>query len=134
MTNSLHQLAHDIQMRIRDLAYIMWESAGRQQGMALEYWLAAEKEVLDTFQAAAGKVVPAASTSTSAENDAAAIPPSTSADAEPEAPVAASSTDADTAAPDTSEPVPPAKSTGRTSGAKATKTTRRSTSRSKATP
>lgn len=133
MTNSLHQLAHDIQMRIRDLAYIMWESAG-QQGMALEYWLAAEKEVLDTFQAAAGKVVPAASSSTATESDAAAIPPSTSADVEPEAPAAASSTDADTAAPDTSEPVPPAKSTGRTSGAKATKTPRRSTSRSKATP
>ncbi|WP_223291902.1 DUF2934 domain-containing protein [Defluviicoccus vanus] len=134
MTNSLHQLAHDIQMRIRDLAYIMWESAGRQQGMALEYWLAAEKEVLDTFQAAAGKVVPAASTSTSAESDAAAIPPSTSADVEPEAPVATSSAAVETADPGTSEPAAPAKSTARAAGAKATKTTRRSTSRSKATP
>ena len=25
-------------MRIRELAYLMWESAGRQQGMAMEYW------------------------------------------------------------------------------------------------
>lgn len=50
MITSLHQLAQDIQTRIREVAYIMWESAGRQQGMALDYWLAAEREVMTTFQ------------------------------------------------------------------------------------
>ncbi len=31
--------------RVRELAYAMWESAGRQQGMALDFWLSAQKHV-----------------------------------------------------------------------------------------
>jgi hypothetical protein len=53
MSNELHQMTQDLQTRIRELAYLMWESAGRQQGMAVEYWLKAESEVLSTLQAAA---------------------------------------------------------------------------------
>jgi hypothetical protein len=59
MVNRFQELTSDVNARIREIAYLMWESAGRQQGMALEYWLAAEREVLATFQAAAERFVPA---------------------------------------------------------------------------
>jgi dsDNA-binding SOS-regulon protein len=52
-------MSQDIQNRIGEMAYLMWEPAGRQQGMAMEYWLAAEKEVLATAQKAAEKMAPA---------------------------------------------------------------------------
>lgn len=51
-------MTEDIQNRVREVAYVMWESAGRQHGMALEYWLAAEREVLATMQAAAERLMP----------------------------------------------------------------------------
>ena len=35
--------SQEIQDRIRELAHSMWEWAGRQQDMALHYWVAAEK-------------------------------------------------------------------------------------------
>src|SRR5512147_414490 len=50
--------SQEIQDRIRELAHSMWEWAGRQQDMALHYWLAAEKEVLATLRAAADKLMP----------------------------------------------------------------------------
>ena len=50
--------SQDIQDRIRELAHAMWEWAGRQQDMALHYWVAAEKEVLATMRAAAEKLMP----------------------------------------------------------------------------
>jgi hypothetical protein len=50
--------SQEIQDRIRELAYSMWESAGRLQGLATEYWLAAEKEVLATMRAAADNLTP----------------------------------------------------------------------------
>ena len=50
--------SQDIQDRIRELAHSMWEWAGRQQDMALHYWVAAEKEVLATLRAAADKLMP----------------------------------------------------------------------------
>jgi len=53
MNDRVKELTQEIQDRIRDLAYLMWEAAGRQQGMAMEYWLEAEREVLRTMQAAA---------------------------------------------------------------------------------
>ena len=58
MTNRFAELTEDIQDRIREIAYLMWDSAGRQRGMAMEYWLAAEQEVLSTFQAAAHRLLP----------------------------------------------------------------------------
>jgi hypothetical protein len=58
MNNTLQEMTQDIQVRIRELAYLMWESAGRQQGMAMEYWLKAESEVLSTLQAAAARMMP----------------------------------------------------------------------------
>ncbi|NJO56432.1 MAG: DUF2934 domain-containing protein [Rhodospirillales bacterium] len=72
MSKSLHKVTHDLQVRIQEIAYMMWESAGRQQGMALEYWLAAEKEVLATFQAAAERMMPA--TKTEASSTVTAVP------------------------------------------------------------
>ncbi len=54
MSNKINELTRNIQDRVREIAYLMWESAGRQHGMAMEYWLAAEKDVLNTMQAAAG--------------------------------------------------------------------------------
>ena len=47
-----------IQDRIRELAHSMWEWGGRQQDMALHYWVAAEKEVLATMRAATEKLMP----------------------------------------------------------------------------
>ena len=50
--------SQEIQDRIRELAQSMWEWAGRQQDMALHYWVAAEKEVLATISAATDKLMP----------------------------------------------------------------------------
>jgi hypothetical protein len=58
MTNRFAELTQDIQDRIREIAYLMWESAGRQHGMAMQYWLAAEQEVLTTLQVAAERMMP----------------------------------------------------------------------------
>jgi hypothetical protein len=52
-------LVKDIQDRVREVAYLMWESAGRQHGMALEYWLSAEREVITTMQVASDRMMPA---------------------------------------------------------------------------
>ena len=52
VSNALTEMAEGVQQRIRDLAYLMWESAGRQHGLAMQYWLAAEKEVVEVMQAA----------------------------------------------------------------------------------
>lgn len=43
--------------RIRELAYLLWESSGRQYGRALEYWLAAEREVLRTVERAGERLL-----------------------------------------------------------------------------
>lgn len=56
----VRKAAQDIQERIRELAYYMWEAAGRQQGIATEYWLAAEREVLSTMKITAEKLMPSA--------------------------------------------------------------------------
>ena len=34
------------QLRIQETAYLLWEAAGCQHGRSLEYWLAAERELL----------------------------------------------------------------------------------------
>ncbi len=39
--------------RVRELAECMWEAAGRQYGMAQEFWLAAERHVLAALRASA---------------------------------------------------------------------------------
>lgn len=51
-------LVKDIQDRIREVAYMMWDSAGRQHGMAMDYWLRAEREVITTMQSAAERMMP----------------------------------------------------------------------------
>jgi dsDNA-binding SOS-regulon protein len=59
MNDSMTKTAQDVQDKIRDVAYLMWEAAGRQQELAMQYWLAAEKEVLSAMGAAATKLTPA---------------------------------------------------------------------------
>jgi len=59
MSKEIQNMTQDIQDRISELAYLMWESAGRQQGMAMNYWLAAEKDILNTVRTAAETVIPA---------------------------------------------------------------------------
>jgi hypothetical protein len=74
MSNELHQMTQDIQTRIRELAYLMWESAGRQQGMAMEYWLKAESEVLSTLQAAATHMLPGTTAAKTAKTEVKSVP------------------------------------------------------------
>lgn len=59
MSADVKNLTKDVQDRIRDLAYLMWESAGKQQNMALQYWLNAEREILTSMQAATEVMLPA---------------------------------------------------------------------------
>lgn len=40
--------------RIRELAYLMWEAAGDQQGAAIDFWLAAERHVLTVMRTGMG--------------------------------------------------------------------------------
>jgi DUF2934 family protein len=88
MSNDLHQMTQDLQTRIRELAYLMWESAGRQHGAAMEYWLKAESEVLSTLQAAA-RILPGAkpakSTKPEAGTPASVVEPAPVAPADPAA-------------------------------------------------
>lgn len=58
MSADMKNLTRDVQERIRDLAYLMWESAGRQQDMALQYWLNAESEIVSSMQAATDVMMP----------------------------------------------------------------------------
>jgi len=56
MNEDVKKMMQDMQDRIREVAYLMWESAGRQHGMATEYWHAAEREVRATIDAAKEKM------------------------------------------------------------------------------
>lgn len=39
-----------IDQMVRELAYSKWEQAGRPDDMDIEYWVEAEKEVLENLQ------------------------------------------------------------------------------------
>jgi hypothetical protein len=58
MSGEMKNLTKDVQERVRNLAYLMWESAGRQQNMALQYWLNAEREIFSSMQAATDAMIP----------------------------------------------------------------------------
>jgi hypothetical protein len=109
---TLHELGEDIRKRVSELAYLMWETAGRQQGMALEYWVAAEREVMATAQAATERMMPAQGAATPAAEPVAkpkALPKPKAA-AEPEAKPAAKAEPAAKPAvkPDAPTPAPAA--------------------------
>lgn len=36
----------DLQLQIREVAYLLWEASGRDHRRTLDFWLAAEREVL----------------------------------------------------------------------------------------
>jgi DUF2934 family protein len=46
-------MQQNLENRIRERAYQLWEASGYRQGAANEHWLAAEREVLGAFAAAA---------------------------------------------------------------------------------
>ncbi len=73
MNTDILALVKDIQDRVREVAYLMWESAGRQHGMALEYWLAAERDVISTMQSAAERMMPGQAPGPEAANEAAPV-------------------------------------------------------------
>jgi hypothetical protein len=78
MSSSIKDMSNDIQNRVREVAYLMWEAAGRQQGMAMEYWLSAERDVMSTMQRAADRLMPK-----DVKDDAPAASPKPEAKAEP---------------------------------------------------
>ena len=83
MSKTLQEITQDFQARIQELAYLMWESAGRQQGMAVQYWLEAEKQALAAMHAATshmiselkGSTAPAEAAVTSTDESPAAATP-----------------------------------------------------------
>ncbi len=83
MSNTILEMTDELQKRIRDLAYMMWELAGRQNGAAVEYWLAAEREVAATLQAATERMMPASKPAEKAAAKAKAAAPAASAAAKP---------------------------------------------------
>ncbi len=56
MNQDVKKMMQYMQDHVREVAYLMWESAGRQHGMATDYWHAAEREVRETFEAAREKI------------------------------------------------------------------------------
>lgn len=133
-------LVKDIQDRVREVAYLMWESAGRQHGMAMEYWLAAERDVISTMQSATERMMPgqprsgAEDAGAQAGEAAVALPPAEPAPAVGEAePVSQASEAVVEAIPAVVEASEAAGSTARAAKA-AAKPTRRATARPKKTP
>ncbi len=61
--------------RIRRTAYSMWEAAGRQYGRSLDFWLAAERQVLQSMSAPPPAGAPAASLAPSVPAPAEPVPP-----------------------------------------------------------
>jgi hypothetical protein len=53
--------------KVRELAECMWDSAGRQYGMAQDYWLSAERHVLAMMRAATALPAPRSSNPWTAE-------------------------------------------------------------------
>jgi hypothetical protein len=122
MNNPLQEMTQDLQNRIRELAYRMWETAGRQQGMAMEYWLKAESSVLATFAAAASSMMPGNKPAAEATPEAVAPGSTTTPGSPPAAP-------AETAAPTPSAPEAPAAPAAAAPAAATKPTARRASSR-----
>ena len=58
MSEDDKKYGREIEDRIREVAYLMWERAGHLSDMAHEYWVAAEKEVSATWRKATEQVLP----------------------------------------------------------------------------
>ncbi len=48
-------MAQNMQDRIREEAYRLWENDGRQEGREMDYWLAAEHNILGSKKSKASK-------------------------------------------------------------------------------
>lgn len=46
------EAAQRLELRIREAAYLMWEAAGGYHGRSLDYWLAAEREIMAELRSA----------------------------------------------------------------------------------
>lgn len=46
-------MQQNLENRIRERAYQLWEASGYQEGAADQHWIAAEREVLASFAASA---------------------------------------------------------------------------------
>ncbi len=101
MSQDIKKMMHDMQDRIREVAYLMWELAGRQHGMATEYWHAAEREVRAAFEAAAAKIKPSAESKPDAKKPAPPKP-----EAQKPAPKPATAAPAKPAPEPVSKPIP----------------------------
>jgi hypothetical protein len=104
MSNEVQNMTQEIQDKVRELAYLMWESAGRQQGMAMNYWLTAEKDILNTMQAAAEKVMPTEQKTPTASK---AVPAKAKAEAAPPKPAKPEAAPAPAPAATTAKPAAP---------------------------
>jgi hypothetical protein len=58
MSDDMKKLTQDVQDRVRETAYLLWEAAGKPIGMAMQFWLEAEKQVLQTMRAATDAILP----------------------------------------------------------------------------
>ncbi|MBK8909588.1 MAG: DUF2934 domain-containing protein [Rhodospirillales bacterium] len=60
MSNDIQKMSQDFQHRVREVAYFMWEAAGRPVGMAMQFWVEAEQQVFKTMQVATEAMMPSA--------------------------------------------------------------------------
>jgi hypothetical protein len=70
MTDPFRELTQEVQTRTCELACLMWETAGRQQGMALDYWIKFENEVFSILQATAARMMPSTKAANKDNNEA----------------------------------------------------------------
>lgn len=47
-------MAQNMQDRIREEAYRLWETEGKQEGREMDYWLAAEQKILGSSKKSRG--------------------------------------------------------------------------------
>jgi hypothetical protein len=54
VSDTLDATDSELRRRIEERAYLLWESNGRPEGRALDYWLQAEREIVDQSEAREG--------------------------------------------------------------------------------
>jgi hypothetical protein len=89
MSDEMKKLTQDVQDRVRETAYLLWEAAGKPIGMAMQFWLEAEKQVLQTMRAATDAILPSSRRAKPKATESEAPKPMKAALARPEAKPAA---------------------------------------------
>lgn len=62
MNDDILKMSQEFQDRVREAAYLMWEAAGRPVGAAMQFWIDAEKQVLEAMKTATEAFMPAPKT------------------------------------------------------------------------